>query len=298
MKNFTFSPSFLETISCKRKGNYTYIRGLSAVGARPDYLDEGDLGHVLLELYYKSLLKGNTRTIARDKAIDVASSYYVTLDLKIDQCEKMIDIFKEYVIYYQNDEWSPIRVEEPFAVPLFQDDSFTWKDGDSGVRLIVEGIIDLEVVNSNGNEMTVDHKFPSRNSEPETLEYQKPVYCMVRNRTKVVINQISRAKATKAADRFSRYQKFYEREWLEGFKNEVVVKVLRWLRHVEEEDFEPEYSLCHKKFQPCVFEPICTQKESMREKVIETNYKVSEPYNPFDKKKKLDAFLLKHGVVF
>jgi hypothetical protein len=284
LKNFSFSKSFLETISCPAKGNFAYNQHLRPLTAKPDYFDYGDLLHFLLEEYYNRIKEGDSLAVARDFAVERGRKYYPNLELAIEECESCVMNFIEYVKFYQSDGWRPVNVEQPFAIEVFKDESFTWADGDVGLTLIAEGIIDLEVINENGNEMLVDHKSVSRNNDPPMLNYQNPLYCFVRGKKKVVINSIGKQKTLKPAERFNRYQKFYSEEWLTEFMQEVITKVILWLRNSEAEFFPRDFSQCKAYNKDCMFSEICKQVTVRQSDIIAMNFMVEEKqFSPFER---------------
>jgi hypothetical protein len=285
MKIFAFSASCLNEIACGRRGNYSQNMHLTRAGTRPAYFDYGELMHFLCEFYYKDFMQGISKVQSRDHAITEARSFYPQLELPIEECEQCISNFIEYTKYYQNDGWTPLRVEEPFTVELFRDDDFPWNDGDKGLRLIAEGIIDLEIQNANQNELLVDHKTPGRRQEPETLSYQFMLYCLVRDKRKIVVNAIGKQKSLGPSEKFNRYERMYSKEVLDEFAAGVILRVIRWLRTCEAEDYEPDFTCCHKFNSDCQYLNICRQEPKMRDRVIQSGYTAGEPYNIWKKRK-------------
>jgi hypothetical protein len=283
MKNFAFDATFLSSIACDMRGNYSHVMNLRPLGNAPAYFDYGELGHYFMRYYYGDQAEGITKSRAREHAFEECRKFYPQLDLPVEECEEVLKTCNEYAIYYQNDTWKPTRTEAPFTVKIFEDESFQWADGEVGLTLAVEGVIDLEVITENGNVTLVDHKFISRNKDPEKLANQFMLYCYAFDRRSIIINHIGKQKTLKPKDKFQRFQRFYGKELLTEFMQESIEKVIRFLRRTETGYYPHDYTSCDK-FNGCSFRQICEQDPKQRESIIRLYYKESEPWDPWKRR--------------
>ena len=291
-KIFSFDATLLNNISCPRKGKFSSVMNFRPIDT-PTYFDYGDLMHYMLELYYQKQVEGETKIRAKEYAVEQARIYYPKLSLPVPDCEECVANFLAYCTYWHNDTWVPLpnRIEEAFAVPVYEDKDYQWSDSDTGITLVAQGVIDLEIRTENDQEVLVDHKTPSRNREPEKLGYQFPLYCYARNKRKVIINHVGKQKTLKPADKFIRYQRFYSEDWLAEFMVHVVDKVLNWVKMLEAGEFQPDFSSCDK-FNGCIYRRVCEQAPRMRDQVLEMYFKPSEPWDPWTKGSKKLAKIL------
>ena len=282
MKIFTFDATMLNNIACARKGFYYHELNLRPAGQNKTYFDYGDLMHYMLAAFYRSTMAADTKVTARDKAVAAGQEYYPSLDLPVEDCEACIKNFLAYVNYWQNDKWVVKKVEEPFAVEIYKDESFVWADDDTGLTLVAEGKVDLEVLTENGNLTLVDHKTPSRNKDPEKLGNQFPLYCYAFSYGSMIINHVGKQKTLKPEEKFHRYLRFYSQEWLAEFMQETILKIIRWLKDSEQGIYLADFTTCDK-FDGCIYRPICEQAASMRNSIIKTYFKQGEAWSPWNK---------------
>jgi hypothetical protein len=280
MKIYSFDATLLNNIACARKGKFAHLLHLKAQGQTSTYFDYGELMHYLMRHYYGQQKNGETKVQARDFAIQQAREFYPTLDLPVADCEEVIKNFNEYCIYWQNDTWITHKIEEPFSSVVYEDEEFNWADEDKGLKLVAEGIIDLEVETENHNITLVDHKTPNRNRDPEKLSNQFMLYCFAFGHKSIIINHIGKQKTLKPADKFHRYTRFYSKELLDEFMQETILKVIRWLRDIEQGLFLADHTSCDK-FNGCTYRQICEQSPSMREQIIKMYYKTGEEWSPW-----------------
>lgn len=283
MLTYTFDSTMLNNIVCGRKGNFAHNKHLKQRTGAPSYFDYGELGHYALRIYYQGIYDGLTYTQAKDKCIEESRSFYTqNLTLEVAECEEALKTVEQYLSYHQNDSWYPLKIEQPFAVEVFRDEELEI-NGQNGLRLVAEGVIDLEVRTENGEEVIVDHKFISRNREPDKLGYQPMLYCVAYNKRKIIYNHIGKQKTLKPDEKFTRHTRFYSESLLKEFINETVFKVLRWMKDDEEGTYLPEFTSCDK-FSGCIYRKICETEIGMRPQIIEMYYKEGVPWSPWTRR--------------
>jgi hypothetical protein len=321
MKNFSFSATFLSNLSCARRADYAHNRHLTLKEDKPIYFQEGELGHLFMRYYYTSRKLAMTHSQSKDAAEEQTRLFYSSgLQLPVEDCERIILLCLENVEYWRNDGWNPVRVEEPFAIKLFEDKDYyvqsdsedaeiekkieilrsTYTNGTDGLNniiqslydsrkgltLIIEGVIDLEVRSEDGKLDLVDHKFIGRNREPDELSYQFMLYSWAFNRTRIKINHIGKQKSLKPQDKFSRWIRSYDQFLLDETIADITSRVLRWLKDDSDGIYTPDYSSCNKFNTDCLYLRACKTAPKMREAIILNYYRTGEPYNPFKDRNK------------
>lgn len=284
MKTFSFDSTLLNNLSCNRKANYFSNLNLQPREGAPSYFDYGELGHYLFRIYYQGKYDGMTHTQCLIKAEDEARSFYSqNLDLAVPDCEEAIKTAIDNLNYWQNDSWYPKLIEQPFAIEVFRDESMQWPDGTLGLRLIADGVIDLIIINKDSEEIIIDHKFISRNKEPDKLSYQFMLYCLTQGKNKVIINHVGKQKTLKPPEKFTRHIRHYSSDLLSEFHAETVTKIIRWIKDDQDGIYLPEYTSCDK-YAGCQYRRICETEPKMRENIIQMYFKKGEAWSPFNRR--------------
>src|SRR5665213_2726039 len=283
MKTFSFDATLLATMCCGRKTNYFSNLNLRPIEGAASYFDYGELGHYLFRIYYEDRKNGGLHEASRDHAEDEARSFYTqNLNLEVSECEAAITTAMTNLDYWQNDGWKPILVEQPFAIEIFKDEDLVWPDESKGLRLVADGVIDLIIAKEN-EEIIVDHKFISRNKEPDKLSYQFMLYCLTHGKNKVIINHVGKQKTLKPNEKYTRHIRHYSNDLLSEFHAETVTKVIRWIKDDQDGIYLPEFTSCDK-YAGCQYRRICETEPKMRQSIIEMYFKTGESWSPFNRR--------------
>lgn len=235
-------------------------------------LDKGTLMHKVLEVYYKFIREALPDPVSA--GILAGRKFAIALDLPLDEAEEVITHFIQYVDYYRNDGWTPVFIEEPFSVVLYEDEKF---------RVLYEGTIDLVASTVPGTKLLIDHKTGSRNKVPLALSNQFMGYAKSLDENNVVINKILFYKTDKKpAEKFRRYMMSYSGRQLEEWRNNTIhwamYRYELMKRKSEDANFILPMNLTScDKYGQCIYTKICTAiPGDARDYAISTEYKKVE----------------------
>lgn len=220
---------------------------------------------------------------ARDNAIPQARKKLVEISLSDeDAITEVLATFHEYVDYYSACTWKIIDVESPFSVVLFEDDVVRVVNNEeySGLIILWEGIIDLEVMNAAGESFPVDHKTAGRRNYPEVLTNQFAGYAFKTDQKLVCVNQIE---YKKGADKFHRpflvYPNHIINRWCESVINTVVE---RYIPALNSGNYYRNIHACNTKFK-CVFAEYCEADATSQKFLLNSKYTETKPWDPFNR---------------
>jgi len=256
--------------TCHRLFSYTSIKELGSF-SKPSYMDEGDLFHKLLELYYRAKKEVTDYNI--ESLIELGRNHAAALtNISQEEIEQNINLFREYILYYQQESWIPQEVEIPFAFSILEDE-------DAGLRIVLEGKIDLLAKDEKtGQELVIDHKRVGRNSTPYDRDNQKLSYCLVTGRRDFIINQIGDQKSLSVDKRLSRYYFNISQHMIDEFVENTIYwtfEMLKIMKMESEGETPPgNYRGCTMYFNKCAFYDVCNTTPDNRE------YKLNQQYLP------------------
>ena len=279
MNTILISANKLDKIQqCHRLFNFTSVKDLTTQ-SKPVYMEEGDLFHHFLDLYYKAKIKSFDYNI--DSLIELGRNHATELDLTSEIIDENIGLFREYVLYYQHDLWQPEESEVPFAEEIFID-----KEND--FRIVLEGKIDLLAIDNKTNtSLVIDHKRVGRNLAPYDRDNQKLAYCLVTGRKDFIINQIGDQKSLSVDKRMSRYYFNISPHQLEEFVNNAIFWTFEMIKVMgleKEGSFIPgSYKSCSYFGKKCSFYEVCNTTPD------NVQYKLEQLFN---KKEDHDLFRL------
>jgi hypothetical protein len=245
------------------------------------YFDEGALLHHILKYHYK-LIKHNQRAVTSDnwgkvipyyKIIEIcikkAERFLLGLDLDVELGQTVIEIYKEYAVYYQSDNWKVLEVEKPFAKTLYNDDN---------LKVVYCGLIDLVTTIA-----VVDHKSSKRRGVPSPLSNQFIGYCWATEVNNFVINKVGFQKTLKPEEKFERPPYSYFPAIIEEWKNNTIkdcVELYDFLtNHPADLSTRRNLTSCDK-YDGCIFGKICQTHPEAREFLIKHDYQIGEPWRP------------------
>jgi len=158
-------------------------------------LKRGDLGHTLLETYYKLLQKGFDWNDAVEQATIVGREHYLTLDIDLALAEWTIKTFHQYSEFYKYDGIEILGVEESFSFVIHEDEELI---------ILYEGKIDLDAKFPVIGPSIYDHKFRAMKADYIGLDNQLIGYSVAKKLNMVFINEIGMQKSYEPEKKFRR----------------------------------------------------------------------------------------------
>jgi len=238
-------------------------------------LERGDLGHTLLEVYYKLLQKGYAWNDAVEQAAIVGREHYQKLNLNLQESEWIIKNFYDYTEYYKHDGIKVLGVEESFSFIIHDSDELT---------VVYEGKIDLHADFPVLGPSVYDHKWRSRQAEYIGLDNQLIGYAIAINTGMVYINEVGLQKTYAPEKRFRRVAIPIG----DGVKERWLKNTIFWAKILDNSIQDNVWPQSHLKTPPagvsqcvaCNYNKICSSanEEEMARK-IEDNYHIGERWS-------------------
>jgi hypothetical protein len=270
----TLSANSLNLSSCMRKFNYQKLQRMETPTTAPS-IDKGSLVHLMAATYYKG--KMNMRTLGLKHAdivelsIERGREAAVQMDLPIEDAEMCVKTWQAYCVFYKDDPWIPIHVEEPFSFVLEETDD---------LRIVFEGRIDLVCKNPLQNDMilVVDHKTGSRNQEPTGLSNQFMGYCVVMDVKLAILNKIGFQKTLPPNKKFVRHVLSYPKEVLSEWIRWSVWRAQFVDACVQAGSYPPDFTSCDK-YSGCEYKDVCLAPPSSRQDKLVRFFRVAEEHD-------------------
>jgi hypothetical protein len=290
---FTVSASSLDSIeTCGQYLEYEKIMRLEPKKkARP--LDYGGLGHFMLHPYYFGQIKdikdhhmkhpyrrllGKSHLDLINISVQIGTLYSLGTDLSIEDREKAIQIFREYVGYYGVQRFDPLEVETPFSVTLYDSEH---------LQILFEGIADLIVNDHREGIYPMDHKFMGRDNHKAETGHQINGTCWALKSKIFKINKILERKENPFVRDVYNVDAEQAAEWAQ----DAVQSAMRGIHYIDEKYFPRVRASCDK-FGGCKFLTICKSLPSTREFKIDGFYNVrKEEHNLYAKDGKIDKIM-------
>jgi hypothetical protein len=240
---------------------------------KPDYLDKGDMMHIMLAEYYRlKMLPPSDRpahALMIEQAIEKGRFKAISLDVEIEASEdEVIPTFREYCLFWQNDPEYPIAIEQPVALPLFERPD---TDEEEGVTIIIEMIVDIIFENRQGHQTWTDHKTRQRNRTAVPLSNQFIAYAWASGAGRSMRNNIGFQKTLASEKKFTRDFFVYPRpviDWWVGWSSYRAQFIDAC---VKADNYPPDFTQCDK-YDGCWFEDICMQSPNDRQRFLNENF--------------------------
>lgn len=278
MRTLLTSPTSLNLSSCMTK--YMYEKLVEAAPERrQDYLDKGDMMHVMLAEYYKlKMLPVEQRpphVHMIEEAIEKGRARVVNLDLEIEVSEdEIIPSFREYCEYYQSDPWLPIAVEQEVVWVVHEQPDVLDDNGEiveEGIRVLMQMIVDIIFENQQGHKLWTDHKTRSRNREPMPLSNQFLAYAVASGTRRSVRNNIGLQKTVAVDKKFTRDFFPYPQGVLDWWKEWTVFRTQFIDACIKSDNFPPDFTTCDK-YSGCIYKDVCMQSPDNRQRFLNENF--------------------------
>lgn len=277
MNTLLISATKLDRIQqCEELFRYSYVKEITTIERKKE-VEEGDLLHKLLQYYYVQKKQDPTYHPRIDDIVEIGRNYATNLSLPTQETEEMLNLFKDYILYYSNETWKIEEVEVPFAVEILRDE-------EANIRIVLEGKIDLLVTEEKtGVRLVVDHKRVSRNYTPYDRDNQKLAYCLASGRRDFIINQIGTQKSYNVDKRMQRYYFNYSEHQIEEFISNTIDWSLQILKVIDSDKkgyfVKRNYTACNRFNMKCQFYDVCNTTEDNKLYKLEQSFK---PKGDFD----------------
>ena len=257
--------------ACPERFNLRFNQNLD-IAELGEGIRKGSLIHLLLATYYKRKMEnGNDSKEAGGWIVSNYSKIISEIDYDISEIQHdVIGTFAEYVKKYFNETWIPIAVEEPFSVPVYEDDELI---------LLYEGLVDLRIkIHGMTEQPWVDHKSGSRRQYPDNLDNQFIGYSVALGETTGFVNAIE---FKKDPDKFHRsplpFDQTLKKRWLDS----LVDTAREFLTYDMIGHWPRRIRSCNADKFPCIFRDICKGDEKMQKWVKETRFRVVPQWDVF-----------------
>jgi hypothetical protein len=289
MRTIALDSQILNTLqSCARKLKFEFIDNWRPT-EKAEALEKGDLIHKMFAHYYRGKMAGRTKddvshAVLIAAAIAEARQEAIPMSLSAATVEEDIRQFKENVLYWQNDGWNILEIEQPFSKTLFERADTPEREG---IRIIYEGIIDAVVEHpSPYGKYIVDHKTASRRAEPNKLSNQFMGYCWALGMNQVIINRIGFQKTLSASERFQRLHIQYDKEIIREWVQQAVYWAHVLAGYIDQGYFPPNFTSCDK-YAGCIFQQVCKSVPGVRDFKLQSFYYQGETWSPLTRDKHL-----------
>ena len=239
-------------------------------------IERGDLGHEILEVYYKLLQKGTDWSDAVDAATAKGREHYQTLSLDLMVSEWVIKSFHEYAEYYRYDGIKILGVEESFSFIIYEDEELI---------VVYEGKIDLHAEFPNLGASIYDHKWRAMKADYNPLDNQLIGYSIAADSNLIFVNEVGLQKSYPPEKKFRRVPVPIGN----GVKERWLKNTIYWAKILDYSIQQNVWPQSHLKIPPagitqcakCTYNRICNSEndEEMARK-IQDHFHIGERWSP------------------
>jgi len=258
-------------------GFYTYLNFIK--NYRPNEIiapmERGDLGHTMLEVYYKLLQDGKDWNEAVEEATKAGREHYQGLNLELDMSEWIVKTFHQYAEYYKYDGIKVLGVEESFSFIIHEDEELV---------VAYEGKIDLHAEWPVLGVSIADHKWRQAKADYIGLDNQLIGYAIAVNANLVYINEVGLQKSYEPDRKFRRVPINIG----DGVKERWLKNTIMWAKILDHNIQNNTWPQSHLKTPPlgvtqcvkCQYNRICNSEndEEMVRK-IEDHFHIGERWS-------------------
>jgi hypothetical protein len=238
-------------------------------------MERGDLGHTMLEVYYRLLQKGFAWNDAVEQATIKGREHYQDLKLDLQTSEWLVKTFHQYTEYYKYDGIKVLGVEEPFSFIIHEDD-----------ELIVayEGKIDLHAEFPVLGVSIYDHKWRQARADYIGLDNQLIGYSIAVNSNLVYINEVGLQKSYEPEKKFRRVPIPIG----DGVKKRWLKNTIFWAKILDHSIQTNVWPQSHLKTPPlgisqcvkCTYNRICnSENDNEMERKIQDHFHIGERWS-------------------
>lgn len=265
MRIMTIDSQILSALMlCEEYANLSFIKQ-KGPETRSLALDNGDLMHVCLESYYTHRFETPDMPIseAMELAAQKGQEHSYGLDAPVEDCLMVIKVFKQYVEYRKDENWTPIcKPESVFSKVMYED---------SVLKIIYVGKIDL-IVDAVSYAMVVDNKTTTRRQPPIFLNNQFLGYCWAMEVNNICINEIGFQKTLKPEEKFRRHTYSYDQPRINEWVTDSVFYIKEFAKRVDEGYFPHRITSCRSVYGDCLFLDVCRSDPDGRDWKLRTQF--------------------------
>jgi len=300
-KNIVLDASVLSTLmGCARLVDLRYNNRFIPLKGKSNSLEVGSVVHKFLEIYYKNIINGFSKSISLQHGMAAAEMYITGCKTCMDgtrTCNHQpdeypglkntppdsttqpkrigwkyaLDTCQQYYDYYTNDHWVPLEVEVVKGEVLYEDDT---------IRVLWKSKLDW-IADTNQAILPIDHKTGQARREMLSLNNQFIGQCLIMKTRTMIINHVGFQTTLKPADKFVREPISYSADRLIEWQSEILPYwAYRYLEYHESGYWPPNFTHCDTKYGPCVMRGICESDRGMREEEIKINFMIGAEWNP------------------
>jgi hypothetical protein len=273
-KNIILDSQILTSLmACARMTDFKFNLNLQSINGKSRSLVMGSIVHTFLEVYYRHLIGGYTKTIAINQA-DLAAEAYANSDearnASPEERAWALETCHQYLDFYKNDFWTPLEVEVVRGEVLYEDDE---------IRILYKAKYDW-IVDTNQGIFPVDHKTMSQRRDTTSLNNQFTGQCILLKTRLMFVNKIGFQKSLKPEERFTRATINFSADRLIEWQTVILPYYAKlMLMYSESEYWPPNFTHCENKFGFCIFREVCEADRGMREEILGQNFVVGEPWD-------------------
>src|SRR5215471_20728320 len=261
-------------MSCARKADYVFNRHLVPMIGVSDKIQKGQLSHIGLHRYWRSIIDGKGYQESSLLAIEECKKE--ALKFTTLQAEDALQVYQNLVEYFrfiQNLSWTPIFVEQHFKFIAYEDPALK-------LRIILTGRIDLGFRTPDNKVIPVDNKSESERWFYSQMSNQFKIYCIACKTNTFAVQRFGFQKTVKPEDRFKMELLPFDADYLKEFQYEVLPYWCKQLLLCKEDNYwPPNYSSCVHGHFACQFSDkfnngICNVSRSVREQKLKLYFTI------------------------
>lgn len=248
-------------------------------------LERGDLGHTLLEVYYKLLQKGFSWNDAVEQAIIKGREHYQGLELDLAEAEWIVSTFHQYTQYYKHDGIKVLGVEEAFSFIIYEDDELV---------VLYEGKIDLHCELPVLGISLYDHKWRQQRADYSPLDNQFIGYSVATNSNLIYVNEVGLQKSYEPEKKFRRIPIPIG----DGVKERWLKNTIYWAKILDYSIQSNIWPQSHLKTAPlgitqcekCQYKRVCnSENETEMTRKIQDHFHIGEKWTVHKEEEKLNV---------
>lgn len=299
--------TLLSTImGCGRLVDLRFNHNLLSLNGKSNSLECGNIVHKYLEVYYKTIIHGFTKSQAHGYGMVAAEMYArgcpMCMNFKPTEdnpkptcghkpgeypgCENtpyekekeyqigwkwVLETCEHYYEFYKNDHWVPLEAEVVKGEILYEDDE---------IIILWKAKFDL-ISDTSQAIMPIDHKTMKQRRDSMSLNNQFMGQCILGKTHNMVVNKIGFQTTLKPHEKFLRATMSYSTKRLVEWQNTILPYwIYKYLDYLDNDYWAPNFDHCENKYGNCIFIDVCSVDPEERERELKLNFYVGEDWNP------------------
>jgi len=205
-----------------------------------------------------------------EEIVELGRIKSLEFDLTLEDVSEHIFQFREYARFYEGENITPLYIEQPFTVEIFEDED---------IKVFISGQPDLIFKYTGTNNIAVmDHKRMAREFPYSPLRNQFLLYATAMKTDTVIVNKVGFQKTKAAKDRFVRTPFVYSQEILDEWREDAVNRAREMVIYEKVNHYPRNRTSC-EKFNGCYLQRYCSTKPRAREFLIGTEYVIGTKWD-------------------